>query len=224
MNLFSFTYPVYERYLVWQIKRSPSRVPGHVALILTESDLLDSEGISRLRSVLLSFRKHQVKLISLYVDILNTDRALEVGLASRLTGQLKEAFFRIPAGVGYEIYGKTGEVVSRRLGKDFFVYVSVGFGGRSEITKAVFSILKDVKAGKLSPAEVDEGLLESRLLVKHEPDLMIRSGGQHLSDFLVWQSVYSELYFTDVNWEEFRRLDLLRVIRDYQKRQRRYGK
>lgn len=195
-----------------------------MALILTESDLLDPEGISRLHSVLLFFRKYQVQLISLYVDILNTDPALEAGLASRLTGQVKEAFSRLPVGVGYEIYDKTGEVVNRRVGDDFFVYVSVGFGGRSEITKAVFSILKDVKAGEVRPAEVNEELLESRLLVKHEPDLMIRSGGQHLSDFLVWQSVYSELYFTDVNWEEFRMLDLLRVIRDYQKRQRRYGK
>jgi len=53
---------------------------------------------------------------------------------------------------------------------------------------------------------------------------MIRSGGQKLSDFLVWQSVYSELYFTDVNWEDVRRLDILRLIRDFQKRQRRYGK
>ncbi|MDD2440127.1 MAG: undecaprenyl diphosphate synthase family protein, partial [Methanosarcinaceae archaeon] len=111
-----------------------------------------------------------------------------------------------------------------RSGTDFYIYVSVGFGGRSEITRAVFSILEDVKAGSVRPSDIDEKLLESHLLVKHEPDLMIRSGGQHLSDFLIWQSVYSELYFTDVNWEKFRRLDLLRVIRDYQKRQRRYGK
>ncbi|WP_269850430.1 undecaprenyl diphosphate synthase family protein [Methanosarcina horonobensis] len=53
---------------------------------------------------------------------------------------------------------------------------------------------------------------------------MIRSGGQKLSDFLVWQSVYSELYFTDVNWNNVRKIDLMRVIRDFQKRQRRYGK
>ena len=81
-----------------------------------------------------------------------------------------------------------------------------------------------MKQGSIKPEEIDEKQLESRLLVKHEPDIMIRSGGQKLSDFLVWQSVYSELYFTDVNWKEVRKIDLLRVIRDYQKRQRRYGR
>ncbi len=100
----------------------------------------------------------------------------------------------------------------------------MGFGGRDEITRAVLTILEEVKAGTIRPEEVDEKLLESHLLVKHEPDIMIRSGGQKLSDFLVWQSVYSELYFTDVNWKDVRRLDILRLIRDFQKRQRRYGK
>lgn len=224
MNLLSFIYPVYERYLTEQILRSPSRAPEHVALILTESDLLDPEGIPRLRSAFLSFRKYHVKMVSLYVDILKANPALEAELAYRLLNRLEEAFSGFSEEIGYEIYGTDGEVVSQRSGTDFFVYVSVGFGGRSEITKAVFSILNDVKTQEVKPEEVDEELLESRLLFKHEPDLMIRSGGQKLSDFLVWQSVYSELYFTDVNWADFRKLDLMRVIRDFQKRQRRYGK
>ena len=108
--------------------------------------------------------------------------------------------------------------------KGFFVYILLVFGGKDEITRAMLTILEKVKAGSVRPEEVDEKLLESHLLVKHEPDIMIRSGGQKLSDFLVCQSIYSELYFTDFNWKDMRRIDILRLIRDFQKRHRRYGK
>lgn len=224
MNLLSFGYPVYERYLTWQISKFSSKAPKHVAVILKETDLLDSKSMEKLRLSLLEFRKFQVELVSIYVDILKDDPALKAELASRLGARMEESFSGLPPGVGYEIYGQEGEVKARRGGKDFFVYASLGFGGREEITRAVLGVLRDVKQGSIRPEEIDEKQLESHLLVKHEPDIMIRSGGQKLSDFLVWQSVYSELYFTDVNWKEVRKLDLLRVIRDFQKRQRRYGR
>jgi undecaprenyl diphosphate synthase len=81
-----------------------------------------------------------------------------------------------------------------------------------------------VETGELSPEDITGGLIEQNLTIKSEPDLIIRAGGKHLSDFLIWQSVYSELYFTDVSWENFRKIDFYRIIRDFQKRQRRYGK
>jgi undecaprenyl diphosphate synthase len=195
-----------------------------VALILKETDLLEYKGIEKLLTVLITFRKFKVELVSIYVDILKADHTVKSELASTLGEVLEESFMDLPSGTGYEICGLEGEVKSTRQGKDFFVYLSLGFGGRGEITRAVISILDEVKAGRIRPEEVDEKMLESHLLVKHEPDIMIRSGGQKLSDFLVWQSVYSELYFTDVNWKDVRKIDLLRVIRDFQKRQRRYGK
>jgi undecaprenyl diphosphate synthase len=219
-----FAYPLYEQYLTWQIEKSPSRLPGHVAVILKETDLLDSEGLEKLRFSLLFFWKFKIKIMSIYVDILNTDSELKAELASELKTRLEKIFSCLPKVMGYEICGLGGEVETRQEGKDFFVYVSLGFGGRREITQAVLSILGDVRERKVIPEEVDEKLLESHLLVKHEPDLIIRSGGQKLADFLVWQAVYSELYFTDVNWKDVRKLDLLRVIRDFQKRQRRYGR
>jgi len=224
MDLFSFVYLFYERYLAWQITRSSSRIPRHVAIILKETDLFELKGMERLLSALIIFRRFKVELVSIYVDILKTDLSLKVEIASTLRTRLEESFSHLPADAGYTIYGLEGEVNGSIPGKDFFVYVSLGFGGRDEITRAVLTILDEVKAGAVRPEEVDEKMLESHLLVKHEPDIMIRSGGQKLSDFLVWQSVYSELYFTDVNWKDLRKLDLLRVIRDFQKRQRRYGK
>jgi undecaprenyl diphosphate synthase len=224
MDLFSFVYPFYEKFLTWQITRSPLKIPRHVAVILKETDLLDVKGMERLLSAITVLRRFKVEFVSIYVDILNTDSQLKAEIASTLRTRLEESFSSLPEGTGYTIYGLEGELKSILHGKDFFVYVSLGFGGRDEITSAVLTILEKVKAGAIKPEEVDEKLLESHLLVKHEPDIMIRSGGQKLSDFLVWQSVYSELYFTDVNWEDVRRLDILRLIRDFQKRQRRYGK
>jgi undecaprenyl diphosphate synthase len=224
MDLFSFAYPLYERLLAWQITRTPSNTPRHVAIILKETDLFDPKGLEKLLSALSSFRKFRVELVSIYVDILKTESALKTEIASTLKARLEEGFSDLPEGTGYRIHGVDGEVNSTVPGRDFFVYVSLGFGGRNEITRALLTILGEVKAGTVRPEEVDEKMLESHLLVKHEPDIMIRSGGQKLSDFLVWQSVYSELYFTDVNWKDVRRLDLLRVMRDFQKRQRRYGR
>lgn len=224
MDLLSYGQPLYERYLAWQITRSVTKTPAHVALILKETDLLDSKGIEKLLAALLTFKRFKAELISVYVDILKADKHVKTEIASTLGARLEESFINLPPGTGYEIYGLEGEIKNSKQGKDFFVYVSLGFGGRGEITRAVISILEEVKAGRIGPDEVDEKMLESHLLVKHEPDIMIRSGGQKLSDFLVWQSVYSELYFTDVNWKDVRRIDLMRVIRDFQKRQRRYGK
>lgn len=224
MDLLSFAYPVYEKFLTWQIAREFSNIPRHVAIILKETDLFDPKGMERLITALYLFRKFRVEIVSVYVDILKTDPALKAEIASTLKAKLEKSFSNLPAGTGYRIHGVDGEVNSTVPGKDFFVYVSLGFGGRDEIKRAVLTILGEVKAGTVKPEEVDEKMLESHLLVNHEPDIMIRSGGQKLSDFLVWQSVYSELYFTDVNWKDVRKVDLMRAIRDFQKRKRRYGR
>jgi undecaprenyl diphosphate synthase len=224
MDILSFAYPFYERYLTWQITRSSLKVPRHVAIILKETDLFDPKGMERLISAAIVLKKLKVELVSIYVEILETDTSLKIEIVSKLRTQLEESFSDFPEGTGYAIYGLEGEVKGSFPGKDFFAYVSLGFGGRDDITRAVLTILEKVKAGKIKPDEIDEKMLESHLLFKQEPDIMIRSGGQKLSDFLVWQSVYSELFFTDINWKDMRKLDILRVIRDFQKRQRRYGK
>jgi undecaprenyl diphosphate synthase len=224
MDLLSFAYPVYERFLAWQTTRELSNTPRHVAIILKETDLFDPEGMERLLSALSVFRRFRIEIVSIYVDILKADPALKAEIASTLKDRLEKSFSNLPTGTGYRIHGVDGEVNSTASGKDFFVYVSLGFGGRDEIMRAVLTILGEVKAGNVRPEDVNEKMLESHLLVNHEPDIMIRSGGQNLSDFLVWQSVYSELYFTDVNWKDVRKVDLLRAIRDFQKRKRRYGR
>ncbi|MBP2132084.1 undecaprenyl diphosphate synthase [Methanomicrobium sp. W14] len=105
-------------------------------------------------------------------------------------------------------------------GKGAEVSVAIGMSGRDEIVNAIKQMAKD----GVNPESVDEKKIESYLNFKFEPDLVIKAGGSHLTDFLIWQSVYSELFFLDVNWKGFRKIDLLRALRDYQLRKRRYGK
>ncbi len=112
---------------------------------------------------------------------------------------------------------------------EHFLNLAIAYGGRAEIVDATKRIVQKVIAGELSSKEIDEKVFERYLytsfLPKQDPDLIIRtSGEERLSGFLLYQSAYSELCFLDVYWPEFRRIDLLRAIRTYQKRKRRFGK
>ena len=110
-----------------------------------------------------------------------------------------------------------------------FLNIAIAYGGRAEIVDAARKIAEAVKCGKLEPEDIDEHVFESFLytahLPKQDPDLIIRtSGEERLSGFLLWQCAYSELYFLDVYWPDFRKIDLLRAIRTYQQRHRRFGR
>jgi tritrans,polycis-undecaprenyl-diphosphate synthase [geranylgeranyl-diphosphate specific] len=109
-----------------------------------------------------------------------------------------------------------------------FLNVALAYGGRAEIVDATKEIARKVENGELNLKEIDEQVFESHLytayMTKQDPDLVIRtSGEERLSGFLLWQSAYSELYFLDVYWPDFRRIDLLRTVRTYQRRKRRFG-
>lgn len=110
----------------------------------------------------------------------------------------------------------------------YYLNIALAYGGRTEIIDAARKIASDVKKGSLGPDDIDEQSFMKYLYTAHlpnpYPDLIIRtSGEERLSGFLVWQSAYSEFCFLDVYWPEFRRIDLLRAVRTYQKRKRRYG-
>ena len=100
------------------------------------------------------------------------------------------------------------------------VLAVLGKCGRREISDAVSKIAES----GINAEDITEETIEKHLLYQVTPDFVIKTGGNHLTDFLIWQSVYSELFFTDVNWNRFRRVDFLRALRDYQSRQRRFGK
>lgn len=102
--------------------------------------------------------------------------------------------------------------------------ISLGCGGKAEVTGAIRSVLEDVSIGLIEPYEIDEGAIEERLRLKQRPDLLIRLGGRELSDFMIWQSAYSELYFIDKGWNKLKKVDFFRAVRDYQRRERRFGR
>ncbi|WP_406656219.1 undecaprenyl diphosphate synthase family protein [Methanolobus sp. ZRKC2] len=215
---------LYENYLLNQVSSPSAKIPEHVSLVLSEKDLSEPDSFVKIKEYITWCFQLDIRITSIYVDVLDTEEELRSEMVERLVEKLGEFLPKLPQDIGFEVYADNGELRFKREDKKMLVYVSVGFGGRKEVTNAVLSILSDVKDGKMNSYDIEEETIESRLKVKHEPDIFIRSGGKHLSDFLIWQAVYSELYFTDVNWHNIRKLDLLRIIRDFQKRQRRFGK
>lgn len=110
-----------------------------------------------------------------------------------------------------------------------YLNIAVAYGGRAEIVDAAKRIIDEVQSGTLVADAVTEDVFRKYLYTSHlpnpYPELIIRtSGEERLSGFLIWQAAYSEFIFMDVYWPEFRRIDLLRAVRTYQRRKRRYGK
>ncbi len=105
--------------------------------------------------------------------------------------------------------------------------LALSYGGRQEITHAAARIAREVAAGTLRPDQVDERLLAQYLDTADlpDPDFLIRTSGEmRISNFLLWQLAYTELYYTDINWPDFTITELYRALSDFQARERRFGK
>jgi undecaprenyl diphosphate synthase len=117
------------------------------------------------------------------------------------------------------------EITSRNTGLNLIMALS--YSSRWELLQAVKNIAEDVKAGKLDPAVISQDTLQQYLTTSQlpDPELMIRTSGEYrISNFLLYQLAYAELYFTQVRWPDFRKENLYEAILDYQKRERRFGK
>ncbi|AHF80154.1 polyprenyl diphosphate synthase [Thermococcus paralvinellae] len=124
---------------------------------------------------------------------------------------------------------KAAEEAERATRKynNYTLNVALAYGGRSEIVDAIKRIVDDIEDGKITKRDIDEELLKKYLYIPNmpDPDIVIRTGGEiRISNFLLYQIAYSELFFVDVYFPEFRKIDFLRIIREYQKRERRFGK
>jgi undecaprenyl diphosphate synthase len=105
--------------------------------------------------------------------------------------------------------------------------LALSYSGRWDITQAVRKIAERAKSGEIDPADIDDAMISSELVTAGipDPDLIIRTSGElRISNFLLWQLAYSELYITDAFWPDFRRDELYKAIQSYQKRERRFGK
>lgn len=105
--------------------------------------------------------------------------------------------------------------------------LALSYSGRWEITEAMKEIAKDVKSGKVEPDAIDQDMIQEHLQTRNYPDpeLLVRTSGEmRISNFLLWQIAYSEIYITPKLWPDFRREDLYEAIISYQKRERRFGR
>lgn len=108
---------------------------------------------------------------------------------------------------------------------DYTINLCMAYGGREEIVDAVKKIARQIEEGKVTDEQVTEELLSKNLYTEGQPDFIIRTGGDHrTSNFLVWQSSYSEWFFLEKTWPEFEKEDLVRCINQFQQRERRFGK
>ena len=199
---------VYDRYLAARVRRDPSPVPDHVALIITERDLLGPGAFETLERFLAWTMAFDADRVSVYVSVLDP----------AVIPALRRSLDDVDAPVSMEVRGPDDPApVTERI------QVGIGLGGKHEFAAAVKSLADAVDTGEIAPDEITPADIEDRLVFTDEPDLVIKTGAERLSDFMIWQSVYAELYFTDVNWRNFRRRDYLRALRDYQERKRRFG-
>lgn len=127
-----------------------------------------------------------------------------------------------------DINGEISAAIDKTAGNTGMVLtLALSYGGRQEIAGAARRIAEDVAAGRLTPKEIDEKSFNNFLYTASmpEPDFLIRTSGEmRISNFLLWQLAYTELYFSEVNWPDFDKKELYKAFRHYQSRERRFGK
>ena len=211
-------YWLYERMLLSQIQV----LPRHICFMISSADLaaepgkcLEVTGWCTGLNTILAHRPTQAAA----PDTIRHPRP-DVPHHSALPGRARPC----PPGNKKDLIGCPARAAPRHhegdLGTGLEVVVAIGKSGREEITDCIRRLAEN----GIPPSEIDEKTLESCLTFRYDPDIVVKTGGDHLTDFLIWQSVYSELFFSDINWKYFRRVDFLRVLRDYQSRIRRFGK
>ena len=199
---------LYDRYLATRIRLSERDLPETVAVVISEHDLLGEGAYETLGDLLEWAFEFGAETVIVYVSV--------IGEEAVPTIRRELEAVRSPRSVAV----RTREDEARATDP---VQISIGLGGKHEFATAVRKIAEEVEAGRLAPDQITQDDIEEQLVFPTAPDLVIKTGAERLSDFMIWQSVYSELYFTDVNWQNFRRRDYLRALRDFQDRQRRFG-
>ncbi|MFV0376568.1 MAG: isoprenyl transferase [Mangrovibacterium sp.] len=235
-------------------KLIPSKIPQHVAIIMdgngrwaakhgNERAFGHENGVESVREVLEGAAEVGVKYLTLYafstenwsrpkqeVDAL---MGLLVQAINNETSKLKEKNIRLSTigdfeSLPPEVKEKlTWSINELKDGTGCHLVIALSYSSRWEITRAVQNIADEVKAGKLQPEDITKETIDNYLATNGipDPELLIRTSGENrISNFLLWQIAYSELYFTPVLWPDFRKEHLWEALYDYQNRERRFGK
>ena len=193
-------YWLYEQLLLRQI----SLLPEHLCFMITEQDMVDAP--EKIAEVSRWCRELGIRVVTFHISTPDPARI----------DPFLPFICRIADFARLELHGGERDEV---MGEGMPVHVAIGHSGREEISGCIRRMAED----GVEPGKVDEALIDSYLTFRYTPDLVVKTGGSHLTDFLIWQSVYAELFFSDVNWRLFRKVDFLRALRDYQARKRRFG-
>jgi undecaprenyl diphosphate synthase len=215
----------------WAKRRTLTRIKGHF------------EGVKAIRRTIQAAAELGVDVLSLFA--FSTENWLRPHEEVSFLMGLVEEFISsegkqiVENGIKVLISGKSDRIppsasvaieqikeASKHGGK-LIVNVALDYGGRDEIVSACKTIARRIQQSELSPDDIDEALFSRHLFQPQLPDidLLIRTGSvQRLSNFMLWQLAYSELYFTDTLWPDFSKDDLRKAVEDFYTRQRRFGK
>jgi undecaprenyl diphosphate synthase len=235
-------------------KINPSKLPQHIAVIMDgngrwakqkgEERIYGHEnGVKSVRETVEAAAELGVKYITLYAfSTENWNRPQEEVMAlmqllvhtiSAETKTLNENNIRLQAigdlkSLPSDCYNELQEAIKKTASNSRTTLVlALSYSSRWEIVNAVKEIAKKIQSKELNPSAIDEQTINEHLCTVNipEPELMIRTSGEHrISNFLLWQLAYAELYFTDKLWPDFRKEDFYGAIVDYQNRERRFGK
>jgi undecaprenyl diphosphate synthase len=214
----------------WAKLRHKRRVEGHRAGIDSVRDVVETSarvGLEVLTLYAFSVEnwKRPPTEVSTLMGLLKhyLRRELQTLLRNNIRFQVLGRMGDLPA----DVQGELNRAMERtRSSTGLLFNIALNYGGRAEITDAVQRLLADVVANGKDPALITEEALSSYLYTagQPDPDLLIRTSGElRISNFLLWQIAYAEIWVTEVLWPDFRRRHLLQAIADYQKRDRRYG-
>lgn len=235
-----------------EISLDMNRIPRHIAVIMDGNGRWATErgkersyghqaGVETVRRITSECTRLGVKYLTLYTfSTENWNRpAPEVAALMGLVLTALEDELFMKNDVRFQVVGdleRLPETVQKKLqetiehtagNKAMTMTIALSYSSRWEITKAVKEIAEMAKEGRLLPEEITEETISRQLAASFmpDPDLLIRTGGElRISNYLLWQIAYSELYFCDTYWPDFSESDLHKAIADYQSRQRRFGK
>jgi undecaprenyl diphosphate synthase len=199
---------LYDSYLATRIRLADGSLPETVAVVISEHDLLVGGAYETLSNLLEWAVEFGAETVIVYVSVLDEETVPTI--------RREMASLSAPRPVAVRTPDDETQATEP-------IQISIGLGGKHEFATAVRAVAREVEAGRLEPEQITQDDIENQLVFPTAPDLVIKTGAEQLSDFMIWQSVYSELYFTDVNWQNFRRREYLRALRDFQERQRRFG-
>lgn len=229
-----------------------NRIPEHIAIIMDGNGRWASErgkersyghqaGVDTVRRITSECTRLGVKYLTLYTfSTENWNRPADEisALMGLVLSSLEDEIF-MKNNVRFQVIGnikrlpqvvqdKLQQTMDHTAGNDAMtMVVALSYSSRWEITEAAKAIAHEVKSGKICEEDVTEDLVNEHLTTSFMPDpeLLIRTGGElRISNYLLWQIAYSELYFCDTYWPDFNEEDLHKAIADYQTRQRRFGK